>query len=42
MVTSNNYDILARQLYDKGKISFIPDDDYFEAFKDSLEYVVSE
>jgi len=36
--TSDTYDIIARELYEEGEISFIPDYDYFQAFQDSLLY----
>jgi len=38
--TEDRYDILARKLYQENKIPFEPDYEYFEAFKDSLVYVV--
>lgn len=36
--TSDLYDIIARELYQSGDIPFIPNYDYFQAFKDSLLY----
>ena len=36
--TSNLYDIIARELFESGEISSIPEYDYFEALKDSLLY----
>ena len=36
--TSTHYDLWARNLYEEGRIPFNPDYDYFEAFKDSIEY----
>jgi len=36
--TSNEYDIMVRDLYQEGKIPTMPDYDYFESFKDSLLY----
>jgi len=36
--TSDTYDIIARELYEQGDISLIPDYDYFEAFQDSILY----
>ncbi|SMO50667.1 hypothetical protein [Gracilimonas mengyeensis] len=36
IVSSDDYDVVARNLYNEGHISFIPDYGYFEAFKDSL------
>ncbi|WP_142453519.1 hypothetical protein [Gracilimonas mengyeensis] len=37
-ITSNHYDIIARELYQKGDVPFIPDYEYWEAFKDSVIY----
>jgi len=36
--TDSNYDLWAKNLYEEGRIPFIPDYEYFEAFKDSLLY----
>lgn len=36
--TSDTYDVVAKELYEKGEIQEIPDFDYFEAFQDSLLY----
>ena len=36
--TSTYYDLWARNLYEEERILFKPDYDYFEAFKDSIEY----
>lgn len=34
--TDDQYDVIARQLYEKGEIPFVTGYEYFEAFKDSL------
>lgn len=36
--TSDLYDIIARELYEEGHIPFIPDYDYWESIKESLQY----
>lgn len=36
--TSDQYDIVAEELYQEGKIDTVPDYEYFEAFKDSILY----
>ncbi|WP_103665895.1 hypothetical protein [Gracilimonas amylolytica] len=36
--TSDLYDIIAKELFEEGHIPFIPDNEYFEEFSDSLVY----
>ncbi len=36
--SSNSWDVLAREFYQEGKLSFEPGLEYLEAFKDSLEW----
>lgn len=36
--TNDIYDIIARELYEEGSISTLPDYDYFESFQDSILY----
>jgi len=38
--TDSNYDLWARNLFEEGRIPFIPDYDYFQAYEDSLQYWV--
>lgn len=38
IATDSNYDLWAKNLYEDGRIPFEPDNEYFEAFKDSILY----